>query len=63
MFGNNQIETLAERVLRGEAEQSGRSAVPADDRARTVCIDDGICDLISDRSANWDRSSMETPFG
>src|SRR4029077_20643230 len=46
MFGNNQIETLAKRVLRGEAEQSGRSSVPANDNAQTVCIDDRVSDLI-----------------
>src|SRR5580704_9289555 len=46
MFGNNQIETLAKRVLRGEAEQSGRSSVPANDNAQAVCIDDRVSDLI-----------------
>jgi hypothetical protein len=30
--------------------------------ARAVCIDDSICDLVEDSSANWDRSSTATPF-
>ena len=46
MFGNDQIETLAERVLRREAEQSGRSAVPANDNTQAACIDDRVSDLI-----------------
>jgi hypothetical protein len=33
---------LAERILRREAEQSGRSAVPANDNAQTACIDDRV---------------------
>jgi hypothetical protein len=46
MLGNDQIETLAER--RGITKQCSRGAVPPDDFARAVCIDDSICDLIED---------------
>ena len=62
MFGNDQVETLAECLLRGEAEQCGSGAVPAGDRPRAVCIDDGISDLIEKSSASWARSSMDAPF-
>jgi hypothetical protein len=48
MLGNDQIETLAERLLRGITKQCSRGAVPPDDFARAVCIDDSICDLIED---------------
>src|SRR5437773_10769166 len=48
MLGNDQIETLAERLLRGVTKQYSRGAVPPDDFARAVCIDDSICDLVED---------------
>src|SRR5713101_71746 len=48
MLGNDQIETLAERLLRGVTKQCSRGAVPPDDFARAVCIDDSICDLVED---------------
>jgi hypothetical protein len=46
MFWNDQVETLAERLLRGKAKHAGRSAIPPDNFARTVCVDDGIGELI-----------------
>ena len=46
MFGNDQIETLAERFLRGKAEQCGRGLIPANDDARATCVDDRVSDLI-----------------
>src|SRR5437764_3609568 len=48
MLGNDQIETLAERLLRGITKQCSGGAVPPDDFATAVCIDDSICDLIED---------------
>ena len=48
MLGNDQIETLAERLLRGVTKQCSRGAVPPDHFARAVCIDDSICDLVED---------------
>src|ERR1700746_1453930 len=57
MFGNNQIETLAKRVLRGEAEQSGRSSVPANDNAQVVCIDDRVSDFIDNPSCRLCRKA------
>ncbi|SRR5229473_2201102 len=39
MLGNDQIETLAERLLCGVTKQCSRGAVPPDDFARAVCID------------------------
>ena len=48
MLGNDQSEALAERLLRGVTKQYSRGAVPPDDFARAVCIDDSICDLVED---------------
>src|SRR5258706_3277399 len=48
MLGNDQIETLAERLLRGVTKQCSRGAVPPNDFARAVCIDDSVCDLVED---------------
>src|SRR5260221_4982895 len=48
MLGNDQIEALAERLLRRVTKQCSRGAVPPDDFARAVCINDSICDLVDD---------------
>src|SRR6476620_1544900 len=48
MLGNDQLEALAERLLRGVTKQCSRGAVPPDHFARAVCIDDSICDLVED---------------
>jgi hypothetical protein len=62
MLGNDEIETFAERLIRGVTKQSGRGAVPPGDLARPVCIDDGICNLIEDSVGQFGRSSMDKPF-
>lgn len=65
MFGNDQVETLAERVLRGETEQSSRSSVPANDNAQAVCIDNRVSNLIDNPLSQLGLvfHGHATPFG
>jgi hypothetical protein len=46
MLRNDQVETSAECFLREEAKQTDRSAIPSDNFARSVRVDDGIGKLI-----------------
>jgi hypothetical protein len=54
MLGNDQIDTLAKRLLRRIAEQCGRGAVPAYDRPGAVCINDGVSDLIENQVSQFE---------
>ena len=46
MIGNDQFDTLAERLLHRIAKQRGRGMVPANDRSRGAGTDDSVGDLI-----------------
>ena len=46
MLGNDQFDTLAERLRGRIAKQSGRGMIPANDRSRVVGTDDSVSDLI-----------------
>src|SRR5260370_14482043 len=64
MLGNDQVEILAERLLRRVAKQSGGRAGPQDDLAGTVCIDHGIRGLVENLFSNLEsefhRSQIRT---
>src|SRR5262249_15318874 len=46
ILGNDQLDTLAERLLGRIAKQHGRGVVPANDRSRAVFTDNGVRELI-----------------
>src|SRR6185369_1041609 len=48
-FGDDQVETLTERLLGPVPEQFGGRRVPAPDRPRAVRVDHGISDVREDR--------------
>ena len=60
MLGYDQIDTFAERLIGRIPEQRETGRVPANDRTQAGNTDDSIGDLIKDRSANFDCSSMDT---
>jgi hypothetical protein len=58
MLWNDQIETLPDRLFRGEAEHGHRSAIPSRDITRSVCIDDSIGNLIENCLRQYSSFSM-----
>jgi hypothetical protein len=46
ILGNDQFDTLAERLLGRIAKQHGTGVVPATDLSRVIFTDNGVSDLI-----------------
>jgi hypothetical protein len=62
VFGDDQVELLAERLCGAIAEQSGGGMVPAPDCSCSICKDHGIGDLFEDRFSQEDVSSKCSLF-